>query len=277
MTTRTLTMTTVCFCIATLPILAQMPSNNMSIFSHNGNDSSVTQTELQSVDTKAISFSIRLGLHDWKDSENVDKNYGAQLEARVAMGDTPLDIDIRGHYADVEYDDYVFYGTDSFRYYNARVHRQVAISVFDDQRQVYGGSAQLLWNFRRGETLNPYVAAGVMYEKDEEEYDWSMLVANRMTLSYLSTGWNDVQSGREKKSDNGTAFVGRVGLEAESDPLYGRIEVAYVSEMYEDDAQAEINALFGVKASENVRIDISGNYFTKWKEYFIMAGVTFLL
>ena len=265
------------FCIATLPLLAQMSGNNMSIFSHNENDSGVTQTEFQPVDTKTFSFSIRLGLHDWKDSEYVDKNYGAQLEARVALGDTPLDIDIRGHYADIEYDDYVLYGTDSFRYYNAHVYRQVAISISDDQRQIYGGSAQLLWNFRRGETLNPFVAAGVMYEKDEDEYDWAMVVANRMTFSYLSTRWADVSSGREKTSTEGSAFVGRVGLEAEADPLYGRIEVAYVSEMYEDDAQAEINALFGVKASENIRIDISGNYFTKWKEYYIMAGVTFLL
>lgn len=51
-----------------------------------------------------VSFSVRAGLHDWKDSRFVDKSWGAQGEMRFAFPETPLDIVLRGHYATVDYE-----------------------------------------------------------------------------------------------------------------------------------------------------------------------------
>ena len=275
MTTRKIATMSLCF--AALPMLAQTNGNTLSIFNQGNEAPNVSETQQVSAGSKFAAISVRFGYHDWKDSTAIDNNYGLQAEIRIALGDTPLDIDLRGHYANVEYDDFVYYGTDAFRYYSSHVYQNYAVTVSDDERQLYGGSAQLLWNFRRGEFLNPYLAAGVMYERDEEEYDWALVVKNRMTLSYLSTTWYDVLRGREKKSDDGTAFVGRVGLETDIDLFYARLEAAYVTELYDDDAQFELNGIIGIKASDSLRIDLAGTYFTEWKEYYVTAGLTFLL
>ncbi len=232
---------------------------------------------LEKPNKQDVSFSIRAGYHDLKDSEFIDTSWGAQLEARVALGETPLDIVIRGHYADVKYDDTSLVGADSYKYRGAKVYEVGVVDYYNTKWSAYGGSIQLQWNFGRGELVNPYVAAGAMYEKQKFETDYAYSQRNVMTYKWLSSSWSNSGFGRIEEDDDGTAFVGRVGIELFPDPFYARLEAAYISEIYEDDAQAELSAVVGAKVTDNFRIDLSGTYFTEWKNYYICAGFSILL
>lgn len=269
-------------CLTAGMALAQSNTDG-SVFSDSGiinkgsNSSFESNVIMEGVDSHSSSFSIKFGYHNWKDTEDVDTSYGAQAELRIAIAESPLDFLLRTHYANVEYDDYVIRYSDDYRYYSARVHESSATLISEREQQCYGGSLQLLFNFQRGESINPYVAAGAMYEKSKYEYDWGTLTYNRMSLLGLSASWYDINKGHSSDSDDGTAFVGRLGLDMDFSPIYGRIEAAYLTKMYrEGKSQCELNAILGVKVTDSLRVDLSGTYFTDWKEYYITAGLTYL-
>lgn len=215
----------------------------------------VEELELVEKDLKTFSFSFRAGAHDWKDSEFVKSSYAGQLEFKMNIANSPIDILLRGYYSNTEYDDYyVYYGSGS---------RSL---IYDEKQFSIGGSAQLVLNFARGEIINPYITAGVMYEKSKIEYDeyyyggW-----------YWYSGWytNELE-------DDGTTFVGRVGLEFNTSPIYGKLEGSFIGKVYDSDEknQAEIHGVIGIRASDIAGIEMAANYLTEWEEFFITIGCT---
>ena len=74
--------------------------------------------------------------------------------------------------------------------------------------------------------------------------------------------------------DDGAAVVARAGLELRPDPFYVRADVSWISDVYGDDAQLRLSGTMGVEATEDVRMDLTGHYFTEWKEWYVMIGFT---
>ena len=221
------------------------------------------------------SFSFRAGYFGVKEDDNLfDYGVGGQMEFRVGLGKTPIDLVLRGHYAYAEYKDYYAYLGNGRYYFENEEHSQ------------YGGSAQLQFNFNRDGEINPYVAVGGMYDKVEMEADYWGYDTYARTYhvgwwTYRST-YHQYHSGRIEIDDDGSGFVGRLGVELNLHPLYARVEGAFVSKVHDDawwfeeKNQAEINAIVGAHITDSVRLDFSGTYFTKWEEYFILGGATFL-
>lgn len=211
-------------------------------------------------------FSFRAGYHDWKDSKDVDSSTGVQTELQIALGETPVDLVLRAYSSYTEFKD-----SD----YNRRVttghHNYTGEYVdVDEDVTTLGTSAQLKYNFVRDGVINPYLAAGGMYERTEWEYKEEYGIYSRRGNSR-----NERKERNSKTtSDDGFAFVGRAGLEIYPKPVYIRLEGAYVSEIYKDDSQAELNAMLGVDVMDNLRLDVSGTYYTDWKEFYILVGAT---
>ena len=196
---------------------------------------------------------------------------------RLPIPGYPLDVVLRGHYAKTDYEDHGALFSDVYGYYDATVYSEGVLVISNEKQTGYGGSLQIQWNLGTNDFVNPYIAAGVMYEQYEVKHDLEYTEANRMTLGWLSTSWLEEYAWEEKVKDHGSAFVGRVGVELFPNPMYFRAEASWVSELYEDDAQAELEAIGGINLSPNVRLDIAGTYYTEWKDYYVTAGLTFSL
>jgi hypothetical protein len=202
------------------------------------------------------SISLRLGYFG-RNGSNValDHGVGGQVEMKFALGASPFDLVVRGHVVKSESDDDKIWGSDS----NGNT-----LVANDAEAIAYGGSAQLQYNFARGATFNPYVAAGGMYEKTDGEY--KVRYAGPDGRHVADRSWDD----------DGFAFVGRGGLEWNAEPAYARLEAGVVSEVYDGDGtQAELNAIVGATVADNLRVELSGTYFTEWEDYYILVGTTF--
>ena len=221
--------------------------------------------------TSLTSFSARFGYMGFRGGF-FDNGLAGQVEFKTSLDESDLDFVVRGHYA--------FAKTDkgetvrSVRTYSLgqwRVFRIVAMENCEET--VYGGSAQIQYNFNRNASMNPYIAAGLMYERTDFEYDLGYLFGARPASS------SDDNADRHRKGDeDGFAIVGRVGVEFNPDPFYIRLEAAFVSEIYEEDdgRQIEFNGIVGTKITDSIRLDVAGTRFTDWKEYYITAGLTYL-
>ena len=221
--------------------------------------------------TSLTSFSARFGYMGFRGGFFDDGLVG-QVEFKTSLDESDFDFVVRGHYAFAETDDgETVYSIKSYSYGQWRI---IKVSAMENcEETVYGGSAQIQYNFKRNATVNPYIAAGVMFERTDFEYDRGYLFGARPASS---SGDN---AGRHQKGDeDGFAIVARAGLEFNSDPFYARIEAAFVSEIYEEDdgRQFEFNAIVGVKITDAIRLDVAGTRFTDWKEYYLTAGLTFL-
>lgn len=125
------------------------------------------ETLSEKASTKVGHISLRGGVHDWKDADLVDSSYGLQMELQFALGDTPLDIVLRGFYQDTSYEDSYLTERESGPYYETWVTSATITEIWNHESTAYGGSLQLLWNFDRKGVVNPYIAIGSMYEKAE--------------------------------------------------------------------------------------------------------------
>lgn len=203
------------------------------------------------------SISLRVGYFGRKGGGlGLDHGVGGQVEMKFALGASPFDLVMRGHVVKSESDDDKNWGSDS----NGNT-----LVANDAEAIAYGGSAQLQYNFARGATFNPYIAAGGMYEKTDGDYK----------VRYAGPDGRHVAD-KSWKSD-GCAFVGRGGVEWNPEPVYARLEAAVVSEVYDGDGtQAELNAIVGATVADNLRVELSGTYFTEWEDYYILVGTTFL-
>ncbi len=217
------------------------------------------------------SFSARFGYMGFREGF-FDHGLAGQVEFKTSLDESDFDFVVRGHYAFAKTDDgETVRSVRSYSYGQWRVYQITAMENCEET--VYGGSAQIQYNFKRDGVVNPYIAGGVMYERTAFEYDLGYLFGARPASS---SGDN---AGRHRKGDeDGFAIVGRAGLEFNSGPFYARAEAAFVSEIYEEDdgRQLEFNAIVGAKITDTVRLDVAGTRFTDWKEYYITAGVTFL-
>ena len=263
-----------CLAVGTIAAFADESVSQVSRYKEGETGASADAADFGRRNSPVVSFSVRAGLHDWKDSRFVDKSWGAQGEMRFAFPETPLDIVLRGHYATVDYEDTHSTYANAYPYRGTRVGEIDVVQYYNAEQSAFGGSLQLQWNFAREDLVNPYVAAGGMYEKSEFHSDYLRTRNGLMTYKWLATSWSDSYRGRIDEDDDGWAFVGRLGTEIAPSPFYLRLEMSWVSELYDDDAQAEFGAIAGVDATENARFDVAGTYFSDWKEYYISAGLT---
>lgn len=217
----------------------------------------VQDTSIEAPGPLTGSISLRVGYFGRSGSNvGLDHGVGGQVEMKFALGASPFDLVMRGHVAKSESKDDKILGADS----NGNT------LVADDAEAIaYGGSAQLQYNFARGATFNPYVAAGGMYEKTDGEF------------KVKHAGPDGRHVADESWDSDGFAFVGRGGIEWNAEPAYARLEAGVVSELYDDDdTQAELNAIVGATVADNLRVELSGTYFTEWEDYYILVGTTYL-
>lgn len=261
--------TVMVMCLGTITASSLVFADENSVFSE------PLKTDMQDVGIGRLcpltcSFSLRAGYFGLKGDDNlVDDGVGGQAEMKFALADSAFDLVLRGHGASAESDDDEIWVSDPTVFYYGNTRMAAAVAFDNIEETVIGGSVQLQYNFARGATANPYIAAGVMYEKSEIEFDAGYAVTNGRR--YAAAGWH------EKMDEDGFAVVGRAGVELNAEPAYARLEAAAVSEIYDDDGtQAELNAIVGATVLDNLRLELSGTYFTEWKEYYILGGVTFL-
>ncbi len=216
------------------------------------------------------SLSARFGYMGFREGF-LDDGLAGQIEFKMPIEESDFDFVVRGHYAVAETDDgKTVRSVQTYSYGQWRVFRIVAME--NCKETVYGGSAQIQYNFRRNELVNPYIAGGVMFERTTFEYDLGYFGPRPAS----SSGNN---AGRHQKGDeDGFAIVGRAGVEFNPDPFYARLEAAFISEIYDEDdgRQIEFNAIVGAKITDAIRLDVAGTRFTDWKEYYITAGLTYL-
>lgn len=276
---KILKLTTLGICLVGAAVWAESADATTGEISPEAKDENSTK-ELVSWNRSPISISGRVGAFDWKDSEFVDSSFGAQMEARIGLGDTPFDIVFRGYGASVEYDDFVAYGSEVFPYKGATVLDEEALEFNNMEASVIGGSFQLQLNLCRDKEFNPYIAAGAMYEKTEIETDYVYVRQTTMKYKWLTGRWVSGETGKFEMSENGSAFIGRVGFEWKPAPkFYVRAEAGYLTKLYDDPeekAQAELNAIVGCHVTNNVRLDVAATYFTEWEEYYLTVGATIL-
>ncbi len=230
-------------------------------------EGAVTEPPVKST-SSMTSLSARFGYMGFREGF-LDDGLVGQVEFKMPIDESDFDFVVRGHYAVAETDDgKTVRSVQTYRYGQWYVMRVTTMENCEET--VYGGSAQIQYNFKRNESVNPYIAGGVMFERTAFEYD----------LGYFgSRPASSDNAGRHQKGDeDGFAIVGRVGVEFNPDPFYARLEAAFVSEIYEEDdgRQIEFNAIVGAKITDSIRIDVAGTRFTDWKEYYITAGLTYL-
>ena len=217
----------------------------------------------------AFEVSTRIGARSLNKTDFWETGPGAQVELRVPLGNSPLDITARGYYAVLEKKKGA--SDNVFAYYsNGRA--DVWVEADDGDATYYGGNVQLQLNFDRGAMLNPYIAAGCVYEK--EKIDLECRIYGRDSRYFYDLG-----SAKFKFSDDGTAFVGRVGMEFNFDKVWLLAECGWMSESYDDsdDAQATIVGRAGWYFSKNCRLDVGVDYYVEWEDLCVSAGVGFLL
>ncbi len=210
-----------------------------------------------------IEFSARFGLHDWNCGHD-RTGVGTELALRTGHHSTPFDLVLDFHYADCDYTYETGMGEDVNLYKTAKA-MQPGVERIDADGWSCGGSLLLQWNLARWELVNPFLAGGLFYEKTGFESDY-----------VLSSAGPEEKPGKNKfvTKDDGVAVVARAGLEIKPDPFYVRADVSWISDVYGDDDQVRLSGTVGVEATDDVRLDLTGHYFTEWEEYYVLIGFT---
>lgn len=210
-----------------------------------------------------VEFSARIGLHDW-DGSHDRTGIGTELALRMGHHSTPLDLVLDFRYADADYKYETGMGDDASMYKTAKALRP-GVERIDADGWSCGGSILLQWNFARWELVNPFLAGGVLYEKTSFDSDY-----------VLSSAGPEDRPGKNKfvTKDDGVAVVARAGVELKPDPFYVRADASWISDVYGDDAQFRLSGTVGVEATDDVRLDLTGHYFTEWDEYYVLIGFT---
>lgn len=147
----------------------------------------------------------------------------------------------------------------------------------DGDGDLYGGSVQLQCNFARGSVINPYIAAGAAFEK--EKFDCEGTISQDLVVRAYGKNWPGHGDGSFTAvwDEDGTAFVGRAGLEFDLAPFWLVVEGSYMTEIYKDDDQFEAAARAGFQWTKSCRIDAGIDYYTEWKQFFAGVGLTLCL
>lgn len=230
---------------------------------------------LEEPQRKTIQFSLRGGIHDWVDS-TVDSSYGIQGEILYSVPNLPIDIDLRAYYASAEYEPDYYFGSLTSRDY-LLIYRTSYACREDREQEGYGGSAQIRWNFDKGGVINPYISGGAIYEKYKVTYNGFLIVDTNDTGLWTGNRYKtrNAYTYKDSSDEDGISWIARLGLEGTLYPVYLRLELSAVGEIYDSDSvQAEILAMAGVNLTDHIRFEVAGDYFTDWKEYYITAGLS---
>lgn len=212
---------------------------------------------------ETMTAAIRFGFHDWKNTEYVDASIAFQAELRLKIPNTPIDLELRTHFASTTLEDaylcYTYpYGTSSSMpsFYDYA-------EIGDIRQNGSGGSCQVLLNLNRNGSINPYIAVGGVYDCYTFEYDIYL-------KHYDRSGW---MHWSDSYDDDGASYVIRAGLELYLDPLYAKAEASYMGEVYEgDDGQCQYLAILGMNLMNGWRIEAAGCYYDEWEECFYTLG-----
>lgn len=243
----------------------------------------ISPEALGPVSAKRYEISTRLGVMGERE-DTFKLGPALQLEGRAALGDTPFDIVARGYFGTSEAKNVKRYEDFSGVYYGIPMSVGEEDTLKGGDISVFGGSLQGQFNFNRGAEINPYVAAGAAFEK--AKYD-DIEITARAQASAVSgrrwvTAWEE-ETSKDSWSEDGVAFVGRVGCEFNMAPFWFVAEASWMSGLYDeddassDDAQFELAGRAGWQFNENCRLDAGVDYYTEWKQFFAGLGVTFSL
>lgn len=244
---------------------------------------SVSPADLEEPSARRYEISTRVGVMGERD-KTFKLGPALQLEGRAALGDTPFDVVARFYFGTSEAKDMKEYEEYNGYYRGAQMSVGEEFELDGGDISVFGGSLQGQYNFCRGADINPYVAAGAVFEK--VKYD-DIEVTERAQASAVyggrwATAWG-ADKYKDSWSEDGAAFVARVGAEFNAAPFWFVAEASWMSALYDkddvsgDDAQFEIAGRAGWLFTENCRLDAGVDYYTKWKQIFAGLGVTFSL
>ncbi len=244
---------------------------------------SVSPADLEGPSAKRYEISTRIGVMGEREKA-FKLGPALQLEGRAALGDTPFDVVARFYFGTSEAKDMKAYEEHNGYYRGAKVSVGEEYELDGGDISVFGGSLQGQYNFCREDDINPYVAAGAVFEK--VKYD-DIEVTERAQVSAVSgKSWATAWGARKYKdswSEDGVAFVARAGAEFNVAPFWFVGEASWMSALYDkddvsgDDAQFEIAGRAGWQFTGNCRLDAGVDYYTKWKQIFAGLGVTFSL
>lgn len=120
-----------------------------------------------------------------------------------------------------------------------------------------GGSLQFLYNVSQNDNCSIYIGGGLVYDSWEVDYVFF------------------------KYDDDGVSFVGRCGADFVQDKVYGKLELSYVGDIYseskyeDETSQVEFLGKLGYMVSDKIGIEFSYDYYSKWKEHWMSAGISF--
>lgn len=174
---------------------------------------------------------------------NKELYYGTQLKLRIF----DPHLSIVGRFSqmkgDLPYQDY--YG----------------VSISNGTLEEQTASAELRLDLFPSQPFNLYASGGIYYEKGELQYDYY-----RREYRYI---WFFVytvfRKYREYYEDRGTAPIGHIGIEYQSNPLYLCAEVGVIGKVgydFTDDDDIEVNlrGTAGVVISQGIRADALAQY-----------------
>ncbi|MBP5543611.1 MAG: hypothetical protein ILM98_06020 [Kiritimatiellae bacterium] len=233
-------------------------------------------------DSSKIELSVRAGVIGDRDASFIKTGPSLQLEARFTLFDSCVDLVGRGYYAQPKakkgYSETLV--TDKPPYQGfPTTWTDVATITDSEDGDLLGGSAQLQLNFARNCKVNPYVVAGVAYEKEKlecdihESLDWKVRAYGRDWPFHYE------EDRPQKWDEDGTAFVGRVGCEFDLSPFWFVAEGSYMTKLYdsEDKGQFELAGRAGFQWTKSCRIDAGIDYYTEWEQFFVGLGLTLCL
>ncbi|MGN0844027.1 MAG: hypothetical protein ACI4QT_02250 [Kiritimatiellia bacterium] len=262
--------------VSTTTTMLPLSGDTISSFGFPEDNSSFTKDfAMEEPKRKTIQFSLRGGIHDWVDS-TVDSSYGIQGEILYSVPNLPIDIDVRAYYASVEYEPAYYFGSLSSRDY-LLIYRTSYACREDLEQEGYGGSAQIRWNFDKGAVINPYISGGAIYEKSKVTCDGFLIVDTNDTGLWTGNRYKtrNTYTYKDSSDEDGISWIARLGLEGTLYPVYLRLELSALGEIYDSDSvQAEILAMVGVNLTDHIRFEVAGDYFTDWEEYYITAGLS---
>lgn len=218
----------------------------------------VLMAQGQAANVPTFEFGFGVGVATIDENPLGDTTGGAAgFGARWNIKDTPVGLELRCSAESFELDD--------LAYADPGLGRWNGVYLDDGWLTKSDGSLQVLFSLARENIVSPYVALGFYFADVEVEYE-----------AHAGPFHSDFSD-----SIDGGAFVARLGIDIRADIFYGRAEVSYVGDVFddedgiEDSAQVEVFADFGVYLCDNIRIDLFGDYGADAKNLVTAFGLTF--
>lgn len=207
-------------------------------------------------------FSVRCGYFSplgWVDDVSPD---GVAVEGELIFRPyNNLAFGIRGTVGGA-YEDFDYYSPDR-RKHHPQASGELTYAEINAAGQVY-------LSLFRNDNIDLYITGGVYLDIADYEYE------------YYGTTWRDDYTVDDDCSTVG--FLAGAGIELMNDKIGIRLEADYYSKpdygdtewmpMEEEKGQLQLSGTLMLFVSDDVSLDFSGRYFTKWENLYVMFGLT---